>query len=391
MSLANYRFSVIPAGAVTDRSLEARDLQVLCLLGRHTNKAGWCFRSQVKMAEEIGCGRGSVQRSLDRLYKAGWVEKRQRNLGATEPDPKHPHTAHAYRVRLDRDDLPDELFTPEEPEYPTEAEAGCPPVGTPNHGPDGHPGAQPYTGTGCPAMGGHPIKEPLERNPSEPERESAREATKRIPVTTFLKRWPSAAVDSREAIEREWELLPEHELQPALDGIEPFLEELKRLKRTHVPAGATYLKERKWQGLPERSEAPKASTFVELDAWSREWWAMLLARADRGEPIASAVDQAKERGTRKASERADRMPPAEVIASLKPAPADGDWLAAWRPWFERRGAKLPDWRHRIWVFLPSAEPPVQGAPALRITGPPTQPGELMSEADRKAMAEDWNK
>ena len=75
----NPRLSIIPAGAVTDRSLEPRDLQVLCLLGRHTDKAGWCVRSQVKMASEIDCGRSSVQRSLERLYEAGWVEKRRRD------------------------------------------------------------------------------------------------------------------------------------------------------------------------------------------------------------------------------------------------------------------------------------------------------------------------
>lgn len=387
----NYRFSVIPAGAITDRALEPRDLQVLCLLGRHTNKAGWCFRSQVKMAEELFCGRASVQRSLDRLYSAGWVEKRLRNMGQTEANPRHPHTAHAYRVRLDRDDLPEEMFTPEEPEYPTVSGDGCPPVGTPEVPADGHPGAHVRAGTGCPDMSGHPIKEPLERNPSEPERESPREAAKRIAVTAFLKRWPSAAVDSREAIEREWELLPDHELQPSIDGIERFLEELKRHKRSHVPAGATYLKERKWHGLPERAEAPKANTFVEFEAWSREWWAMLLAKADRGEPIAFTVDHAKQHGTRKASERADRMPAPEVIASLKPAPADGEWLTAWRPWFERRGARLPDWRHRIWVFLPSSEPPPQGVPTLRINGPPTAPGELMTPDDHQALQDEWNK
>ena len=44
------RLSIIPAGPIFDRSLEGRDLQVLGLLGCHTDKAGWCSRSQVKMA-----------------------------------------------------------------------------------------------------------------------------------------------------------------------------------------------------------------------------------------------------------------------------------------------------------------------------------------------------
>src|SRR5580704_14564608 len=79
-ALSNPRFSIIPAGAVTDRSLEPRDLQVLCLLGRHTDKAGWCARSQVKMAQELDCSRGSVQNSLDRLSTAGWIEMKRRDV-----------------------------------------------------------------------------------------------------------------------------------------------------------------------------------------------------------------------------------------------------------------------------------------------------------------------
>lgn len=88
------RYSIIPGGAVTDRQLEPRDLQVLCLLGRHTDKLGWCFRSQVEMAEELDCGRATLQRSLARLQEAGWVEVRDRKR----------HSYYAYRVVMDRDD-----------------------------------------------------------------------------------------------------------------------------------------------------------------------------------------------------------------------------------------------------------------------------------------------
>lgn len=212
--------------------------------------------------------------------------------------------------------------------------------------------------------------------PSEPiERENARaREQKRLVVTAFLKRWPSAAVDSRAAIEREWEQLPDHELQAALDGIEPFLAELKKLKRSTIPAGATYLHERKWTGLAA-ADAPKEQTFVTFRAWSREWWAMVLARADRGEPIAFRVNHAKETGAREMCERADLMPPAEVIAALKSVPGNGDWMTAWRPWFQRRGAELPEWRENVWVFLPGPQPPDPGQPALlAATGPPGEVG-----------------
>ncbi|WP_298958403.1 helix-turn-helix domain-containing protein [uncultured Roseibium sp.] len=95
MSFGRQRFSIIPAQAVTDRRLQPRDLQVLCLLGRHTDNNGWCCRSQVKMAKELICDRRTVQRSLERLYESGYLEYRvnERSSGAS--------AAHDYRVVID--------------------------------------------------------------------------------------------------------------------------------------------------------------------------------------------------------------------------------------------------------------------------------------------------
>ena len=69
------RLSIIPARAATDRALKPRDLQVLCVLGRHTNDAGWCRKSQVKMADEMGCARATVFDAIERLVKAGYIER----------------------------------------------------------------------------------------------------------------------------------------------------------------------------------------------------------------------------------------------------------------------------------------------------------------------------
>ncbi|MDH6265523.1 hypothetical protein M2360_000913 [Rhizobium sp. SG_E_25_P2] len=94
--MSQVRFSVIPAWVVTDPRLKGRDLQVLCLLGRHTDRGGWCRRSQVKMAGEMGVARSTVQASLDRLYGLGVVEKHQQQ-SADGRD-----SAHWYRVILDQ-------------------------------------------------------------------------------------------------------------------------------------------------------------------------------------------------------------------------------------------------------------------------------------------------
>ena len=69
------RLSIIPARACTDPALKPRDLQVLCVLGRHTDDLGWCRRSQVRMADEIGCARSTVFESVERLVAAGYLHK----------------------------------------------------------------------------------------------------------------------------------------------------------------------------------------------------------------------------------------------------------------------------------------------------------------------------
>lgn len=102
------RFSIIPAGAVLDPKLEARDLQVLCLFGRHIDRKGWCRRSQVQMAKEIGCARSTVQASIDRLVEAGWLQKRPANDIHT---PGVRDSAHEYRVVLDVADDPQGLVS----------------------------------------------------------------------------------------------------------------------------------------------------------------------------------------------------------------------------------------------------------------------------------------
>lgn len=141
------RYAIIPAGAVVDPDLEGNDLRVLCYLGTHTDKLGWCFLKQASIAGKLGIGRSTVQRSLARLVTAGWVQIKTAGEGA------RPHACHAYRVIMDRDDIdfdPSE-FAVEEPETPER----CPPVGTstgevPAH--DGHLGAHVYMGTERPFL-----------------------------------------------------------------------------------------------------------------------------------------------------------------------------------------------------------------------------------------------
>jgi len=248
------RLSIIPAGAVTDRSLEPRDLQVLCLLGRHTDKdSGWCRRSQVKMAIELDCGRASVQRSLERLVAAGWVQKKRPPWGNAEGQPSN---SYMYRVVLDRDDEPmqpveedDSTDDPSHAENATET-PDCPPMGSDSDHTPGHPGAH-LDGHGVPNMVGTKNVS-LERPPIERERDARARDRKARFLVSFEARWPTSAADHRQRTAYAAEALTEDEEEPALAGIAPFLADLKRHHRSRVPAGWRYLEEKRWTLLIQK-------------------------------------------------------------------------------------------------------------------------------------------
>lgn len=254
----NYRFSVIPAGAITDARLTPRALQVLCLLGRHTNDAGWCSRSQVKMARELGCGRSTIYDAASLLFECGWVERRANGRGGRAPiDGEQPFAAYSYRVLLDREVLPDRLksdgeSTPEEPKTPATPTANSPEGGA----------AQAAGGAGI-AAGGAAMAAPLEGissegTYSEPERECAREHEERAKgLASFEARWPTAAADDRNKTTWAWAALSEQERDDALAYIGPFLEDLKRHKRTGIPAGWKYLEQKRWTLLARKAETAK--------------------------------------------------------------------------------------------------------------------------------------
>ena len=277
--MSNPRFSIIPAGAVTDRTLEPRDLQVLCLLGRHTDKAGWCTRSQVRMAQEIECSRASLQNSLERLYEAGWVQKKRRDLEVEEAG-KQPSRSYAYRVLLDRDDYALEatvqsLETDDGESYAENAsdEGGCQQVGTPVPTPGVGTGANAYDGT---------KNVPLEQTPSERERDARARDRKARFLVDFEKRWPSAASDNRQRTAYAADELTEAEQEAALAGIAPFIENQKRLHRKNVPAGWRYLEEKRWTLLEAARETNGTFAAHTHDSLEAKALATLFEIAGKG-------------------------------------------------------------------------------------------------------------
>jgi hypothetical protein len=358
-----YRYSVIPAGAVTDARLEPRDLQVLCLLGRHTNDNGWCRRSQVRMARELRCGRASLQRSIERLVEAGWLEKKLLGRDGIEPDPeKQPSSIYAYRVCLDNDDA---LAASGAADDETEDGEGVPT--------DGHPGAQPERAPPCPRMHGHHEPSPVEGSPQEPSERDARARPKAEKLLASLKSvWPTTAADDQDRIEREWQALPDDQQQAAVDRASQFLDELKRVKRSSVPALWNYLAQRRWTLLKE-PEAPAPSPSAarcDVEGGTADWRAWDVYYRICGHGGIPSFRIRTENGKRIASMPAP-LPP--VGYGLDPNSAN------WERIVEGAGdGRFPAWLRKL-LELPNVNIGVRsivvdGKSRRTLTVPPTETG-----------------
>ncbi len=335
------RLSIIPAGAVTDQRLEGRDLQVLALLGSHTDTDGWCFRSQATMARQIGCGRATVQRSLDRLEAAGWLARRAetRDDGGT--------TVNAYRVVLDVAEAgdPDPCLTGEAPPRPH------------------------MDGRGPPAHGRAGIRTtPNKRD----ERERGRRDDGKIADTddggdpeglaAFRAIWPRTEIDDAGAVEREWRSLTPADRRAALDGAPVFLAALKSQKAHHPPGGVAYLSRRRWESAVKaaqaKSAAAPAAQRIACPAWSRRWYGLLIARVLAGDsPRRLSLMLTLAEGGTGASAAPEELD-LDRVDAMQGFPSNGEVVARWRRWLDLRGVRLPVWRDaKVWVFLPSPDPP----------------------------------
>lgn len=378
----NYRFSIIPAGAIIDARLTPRALQVLCLLGRHTSDNGWCYRSQVKMAKELNCGRSTIYDALELLFGAGWVEKRANGRGKIGPETSdHPFAAFSYRVILDRENLPDAIA-----EDRPNAAHPAPPSRPQNGAID--PAAIPAPPAAIPA-GGAGEAAPLEGISSqgistEPERESARAREKRARgLAAFEQRWPTAAVDDRGRTSWAWNELTEDDHEAALAGIGPFLDDLKRHKRTAVPAAWKYLEQRKWSLLDQKSEPSPNDRFIARHG-SDEWCAWDAFYHCCGY-VSGIPDYMRTNQNGVVTANFVRQWPPDIGRNL---PDRSEWktfhegspnFAAWR----NRLREVPNIRLSATVTVPFDWPPNRGS----TDPPPATPETLATEQD----AEDFVK
>lgn len=389
--MSDARFSIIPGWIVTDPRLKGRDLQVLCLLGRHTSsKSGWCRRSQVKMAEELSLARSTVQASIDRLIEIGGVE-RQVVVSESGRD-----SAHWYRVVYDRAasrDAFDAWDVEDEKEFgpisdADDADTPCRYVGTPAgiSAPPAGLGSAPPADSGPAPINDSTLTASAEPKERERERDDGigEESPKAIERTfrRWFATWPTFVADSEDEARREWGRLVPHERLQAADLTEAYVAAVKAAKRTAVCAAAVYLREKRWLKLPAKAAIDQ--TPVAEGPFGKGWGALRLVELlQPHKPLpppprfvqqmitSGKLDQRGEERERMAKfgwpavtemhERATGYRGVMVPGSIKALGAEfvgvkvgGDLWEAWKRLHEARGwPRLPDTGKQQFVYFPA--------------------------------------
>lgn len=367
------RLSIIPARAATDPALKPRDLQVLCVLGRHTDDLGWCRRSQVKMADEMGCGRATVFDAMERLIKAGYVER------FVHESDNGRDSAHSYRVILDPKHADPEAI-PVEPDGPEAGENdGSTPAGR----------AAPPAGLPAPPAGSGPA--PINDPSSTVERERARENQKE--AERWQKRvhpkWPTYVTDSEPEVTKAAMALTAEERAEAEDRMPDYVAAAKSAKtggRTVLCSFGKYLAEKRWERLEPKPAAKPveqlaaafgkafmAARFKVLCSvtpaalppltWSER---ALVADGRASEPDLMKSKRARFgwpsvnfMHTQAAQGRGISVGPAiEALgASFEAVRVGSDVWMAWQAEHERQGWPwLPDPGGQQWVYFPAGGP-----------------------------------
>jgi hypothetical protein len=286
--MSGARFSIIPAWIVTDQRLKGSDLRVLCLLGTHTNKEGWCRRSQIKMSQQLKCGRSTVQDSLNRLSDIGAVEKRP----VESADGRD--SAHWYRVVLDRtvssnafsawEGEEDEEFSPI-----SDAENTTPPAGIP--APPAGPEAAPPAGPEPAPINDHSLtvtSNDRERARTRTDRDGDGNENPKAVMRAFNRwygDWPTRKVDSTNAAEQAWLALSAEQRAECIAKTPLYVERANAVRGVKVPYASVYLNGRDWEKLddPKSDIAPPAVR----GPFTRPWHALRLF--ELLQPMASAI------------------------------------------------------------------------------------------------------
>jgi hypothetical protein len=255
-------FTTIGNKLFDDERLAADEVGVLAyLLSRPNN---WEVRRTALM-RRWGIGREAIRRIIRNLVRYGYcrAERKRQENGTTfviyeirdEPGPELTEdeakralaleSSAAAHAQIDGISVPDDDQKEDDPltGYPS-------PVGPPLAEP--YPAYRDITNTDSTKDG----------STQSSERERARAKEKRaINLAEFKRRWPTAASDDQARIDHAWFDLSSDEGNAALAGIPSFLAKLKADKRTTVPAGWKYLREKRWTLIDQAKPASSPAGY----------------------------------------------------------------------------------------------------------------------------------
>jgi hypothetical protein len=289
------RLSIIPAWVILDARLKGnKDLAVLCMLGQNANtRHGWCRRSQVKLAEALGCSRSTVQASINRLVEVGAVERRVVESASGRD------SAHWYRVVYDSkiessafgawDGEDEKEFGPIDPVENAGTPAGitAPPAALETAPPAG-PGSAPINAS---TLTPTDKREERERERDLDEGEENPKALERR-FRKWWSNWPTYHVDAEMPTRRAWMDLTPDQRKACEDLTPDYLAAAKASGRKFSKAAATYLTERAWERLAEKPAATPAAPAT-FNPYSRPWSALRLAELSK-HPVPLALDKFEE-------------------------------------------------------------------------------------------------
>lgn len=153
---------------------------------------------------------------------------------------------------------------------------------------------------GLPAGAGGPGPVGMTQMHGPPESDDPGAAGGAVPaLSEFVRAWPTRAADNADRVATEWAALSFDQRRAAIDGIAAFLAEMKALKRDKLPAGETYLRERRWTLVSEASRAaarPAPQATTEVQAWTKGWWGVFWHRRATGAPVRFMWDRARQKG-----------------------------------------------------------------------------------------------
>ncbi len=233
-------------------------------------------------------------------------------------------------------------------------------------------------GTNDANKGDTPDPQPLNRNPQESERERAEASERgsqpsnlgvhadgaRLPgdgepspdgvavpqLAEFVKAWPTSLADNRDLTAGAWGELTIAERRAALAEIGRFVDGCRRIGRTKIISGSSYLRGRKWLELPALQREVASGEIVSVRPFSKSWWALWHhAKAGRGgnaRLLLQWADQGKEWFVRQGDVDAARPD------TLKAFPAHGEAASAFLASASRAGFRFPKFSESAWLFLP---------------------------------------